>query len=281
MSGILYVCGTPIGNLEDMTPRAVRILNEVDIIAAEDTRNSIKLLNHFEIRTPMVSYHEYNEHERGNELIRKLKDGTNIAIITDAGMPAISDPGETLVRMAREEGLMVVVVPGPSAVVSALALSGLDTRRFVFEGFLPRVKKEHKERIEAIRTEERTIVLYEAPHRLKKSLEELAEVLGAQRKISISRELTKKHEETVLTTLGEAAAYYNENDPKGEFVLVIEGRNKEEAIEEQRKSWESMSLAEHVQYYVNQGNDKKEAMRLTAADRGLSRRDVYNALLEK
>ena len=280
MSGILYVCGTPIGNLEDMTPRAVRILNEVDIIAAEDTRNSSKLLNHFDIHTPMVSYHKYNEHERGAELIEKLKEGTNIAIITDAGMPAISDPGETLVHMAHEEKIPVAVIPGPSAGISALALSGLDTRRFVFEGFLPRVKKEHKERLEAIRVEERTIVLYEAPHRLQKTLEELTQLLGEDRMMSISREISKKHEETVVSTIGQAFKHYTENEPKGEFVLVIAGRDKAEAIEEQRKSWESMTVEEHVEYYIAQGNDKKEAMRLAAADRGVSRRDIYNAIMK-
>lgn len=280
MAGTLYLCGTPIGNLEDMTARAIRILKEVDLIAAEDTRNSIKLLNHFEIKTPMTSYHEFNKYDKGKTLISKLLAGENIALITDAGMPAISDPGEELVQMAYEEGIEVTVVPGPSAVVSALALSGLSTRRFAFEGFIPFEKKERREVIEGLVNEQKTIIIYEAPHRLKRTLSELCEKMP-ERRISVVKELTKKHENVMRVTLTEAVAYYEANEPRGEYVLVLEGKSREELNEERQQDFLSMDLSEHMEHYLSQGLSKKEAMKQVAADRGLSKRDIYGMLLEK
>lgn len=280
MAGTLYLCGTPIGNLEDMTARAIRILKEVDLIAAEDTRNSIKLLNHFEIKTPMTSYHEFNKYDKGKTLISKLLAGENIALITDAGMPAISDPGEELVQMAYEEGIEVTVVPGPSAVVSALALSGLSTRRFAFEGFIPFEKKERREVIEGLVNEQKTIIIYEAPHRLKRTLSELCEKMP-ERRISVVKELTKKHENVMRMTLTEAVAYYEVNEPRGEYVLVLEGKSREELNEERQQDFLSMDLSEHMEHYLSQGLSKKEAMKQVAADRGLSKRDIYGMLLEK
>ena len=278
MSGTLYLCATPIGNMNDMTFRAVETLKNADLIAAEDTRNSRKILDHFDIKTPMTSYHEHNKWEKGKELIEKLRAGMNIALITDAGMPGISDPGEELCRMAHEEGIRVSVIPGASASVSALAASGLPSGHFVFEGFLPRVTKERRERFEALSREERTMIIYEAPHRITKTMEELKELFGADRKMTICRELTKKHEEIKQTTFGEAAAYYEANEPKGEFVLVIEGISKEQIKENEKEKWDGLSLEEHMQVYINQGMDKKEAMKKVAADRGVSKRDIYNEL---
>ena len=278
MSGVLYLCATPIGNLEDMTYRAVRVLEEADLIAAEDTRNSRKLLSHFDIHTPMTSYHEHNKYEKAEELIEKLRNGINIALITDAGMPGISDPGEVLCRRAHEEGITVTIVPGACAAVSALAVSGRPSGHFVFEGFLPRTNKERKERLEVLAGEERTMIVYEAPHRIRKTLADFQTVLGGDRIVSICRELTKKHEEILEQTLEQAAAYYEENEPKGEFVLVLEGKNKEAAADEKKKQWEELSLEEHVQLYLDQGCDKKEAMKKAASDLGISRRDVYNRL---
>ena len=280
MAGTLYLCATPIGNLEDMTYRVVRVLSEVDLIAAEDTRNSIKLLNHFDIHTPMTSYHEFNKIDKGRALVDKLLEGQNIALITDAGMPGISDPGEELVRMAYEAGVMVTVLPGACACVTALTLSGLPTRRFAFEAFLPFEKKERKEALEEIRTERRTIVLYEAPHRLLRTLGELADTLGEGRQIRVLRELTKKHESRFAGTLAEALAFYTENEPKGECVLVLEGKPQEEIAAEQAEAWQELSLAEHVARYEASGIDRKEAMKLVAKDRGISKREVYQALLQ-
>ena len=278
MAGILYLCATPIGNLEDMTFRAVRVLGEVDLIAAEDTRNSIKLLNHFEIKTPMTSYHEYNKIEKGRKLVQKLLEGQNIALITDAGTPGISDPGEELVKMCYEAGITVTSLPGAAACITALTISGLATRRFAFEAFLPSDKKERQEVVKELEQETRTIILYEAPHRLVKTLKELEGVLG-NRRITVCRELTKKHETAFVTTLREAIVYYEETDPKGECVLVVEGKSREEIRKEAQSQWEQMSLEDHVQYYMDQGIDKKEAMKKVAKDRGISKRDVYNSLI--
>lgn len=278
MAGKLYLCATPIGNLEDMTFRVVRTLGEVDLIAAEDTRNSIKLLNHFEIKTPMTSYHEYNKIEKGKKLVEKLQEGMNIALITDAGTPGISDPGEELVKMCYEAGIEVTSLPGPAACITALTLSGLSTRRFAFEAFLPIDKKEKQAVLKELENETRTIIMYEAPHRLVRTLQELLENLG-DRKITVCRELTKKHETAFATTLEDAVRYYGENDPKGECVLVIEGRSREELRQEEVAKWEEMSIEEHMEYYLNQGVAKKEAMKLVAKDRGVSKRDIYQHLL--
>lgn len=278
MSGTLYLCATPIGNLEDMTYRAVRILNEVDLIAAEDTRNSIKLLNHFNIKTPMTSYHEFNKYEKADYLVSKLLEGLNIAEITDAGTPGISDPGEELVKRALDAGITVTSVPGPAAFVDALIISGQSTRRFVFEAFLPTDKKERRSVLESFQKETRTIIMYEAPHRLKKTLAELHEHIG-NRKLSICKELTKRYENNFRTTLEEAMEYYEENDPKGEFVLVIEGRSEVELQEEEIQKWDSITLEEHMNIYLDKGMTKKEAMKAVALDRGISKRDVYQQLL--
>lgn len=279
MSGTLYLCATPIGNLEDMTFRVIRTLREVDLIAAEDTRNSIKLLNHFEIQTPMTSYHEYNKYEKGRKLVEKLQDGMNIALITDAGTPGISDPGEELVKMCYEAGISVTSLPGAAACITALTLSGLSTRRFAFEAFLPTDKKEKELVLQEIERETRTIIMYEAPHRLLKTLKMLSERLGKERRITVCRELTKRHETAFATTLEEACAYYNEQPPKGECVLVIEGRSREQIAQEEKAQWEEMSIEEHMEHYLSQGIDKKEAMKKVAKDRGVSKRDIYNALI--
>ncbi len=279
MSGTLYLCATPIGNLEDITFRVLRILKEADLIACEDTRNSLKLLNHFDIHTPMTSYHEYNKIEKGRRLVEKLHAGQNIALITDAGTPGISDPGEELVRMCREEGITVTSVPGPAACVTALTMSGLPTRRFAFEAFLPTDKKEMKEILSELQRETRTIVLYEAPHRLTKTLSALCEALG-DRPAVLLRELTKKHETAVTSTLTGLLEKYEQEKPLGECVLVIEGRSRESMEEESRRSWEALSVEEHVHMYENEGNSRKEAMRLAARDRGVARREIYQALLE-
>lgn len=278
MAGKLYLCATPIGNLEDITYRVLRTLREVDLIAAEDTRNSIKLLNHFEIKTPMTSYHEYNKIEKAYQLVDKLREGKNIALITDAGTPGISDPGEDLVRICHEEGIEVTSLPGPAACITALTMSGLPTRRFAFEAFLPREKKERAAVLEQLRSETRTMIFYEAPHHLGKTLEELYETLG-NRKMSICRELTKRYEEVMPTSMEEALAYYKENEPRGEYVLVIEGKSFQELQKEKQQSWESLSLTEHMAVYEEQGIDRKEAMKLVAKDRGISKREVYQGLL--
>ena len=279
MAGKLYLCATPIGNLEDITYRVVRTLKEVDLIGAEDTRNSIKLLNHFDINTPMTSYHEFNKYDKAKVLVEEMLQGKNIALITDAGTPGISDPGEELVRQCFEAGVEVTSLPGAAACVTALTMSGQRTRRFVFEAFLPKDKKEKAKVLENLEKETRTIVIYEAPHRLTKTLKELERVLG-DRSITICRELTKKFEEAFQTTITEAIELYQEKEPKGEYVLVIAGKPEEELEAEKRKQWEEMTVKEHVNYYIGQGNDKKEAMKLTAKDRGVSKRDIYNQLIE-
>lgn len=278
MAGKLYLCATPIGNLEDITFRVLRTLKEVDLIAAEDTRNSIKLLNHFEIKTPMTSYHEYNKIEKAYQLVDKMREGKNIALITDAGTPGISDPGEDLVRICYEEGIEVTSLPGAAACITALTMSGLPTRRFAFEAFLPREKKERALVLEQLKNETRTIIMYEAPHHLVKTLEELQGALG-NRKIAVCRELTKRYEEKMLSTISDMLDFYKENEPRGEYVLVLEGKSFEEIAEEEKKSWEAMTLEEHMAVYENQGIDRKEAMKLVAKDRGISKRDVYQALL--
>ena len=280
MAGKLYLCATPIGNLEDMTFRAIRILQEVDLIAAEDTRNSIKLLNHFEIKTPMTSYHEYNKIEKAHYLIEQMRDGKNVALITDAGTPGISDPGEDLVRLAYEAGIEVTSLPGACACITALTLSGLPTKRFCFEAFLPADKKEKQAILEELKTETRTILLYEAPHRLVRTLKELSDALG-NRRITICRELTKRHETAFSTTLEEALAFYEEQEPKGECVIVMEGRTIRELEEEKQKSWEEMDLQAHMELYLGQGMSQKDAMKAVAKDRGIGKREVYRMLLEE
>ena len=274
--GKLYICATPIGNLGDITQRVIEVLKAVDIIAAEDTRNSIKLLNHFEIKTPMTSYHEYNRFDKADELVAEMQKGKDIAIITDAGTPCISDPGEVLVQKCVENDIEVTSLPGPSAVITALTLSGFSVRRFVFEGFLPPVqkKKERREALDRLRNEIGSIVIYEAPHHLKDTLIELSEVLGGDRRIALCREMTKKHEEVLRLTIAEAI----KTEPRGEYVLVIEGRDRDELIKEKTESFLSMSVKEHVQSYIDKGLSEKDAMKAAAADRGISKRDIYNEL---
>lgn len=278
--GELYLCATPIGNLEDMTFRCIRVLKEADVIAAEDTRNSIKLLNHFEIKTPMTSYHEFNKVEKARVLVEKMLKGETVALITDAGTPGISDPGEELVRQCIEAGIKVTPVPGAAACINALIMSGMPTRRFCFEAFLPSDKKEKADVLEQLKTEQRTIIIYEAPHRLLRTLTELESALGGMRKIAVCKELTKRHETVYRDTISGALGYYTANEPKGEYVLVIEGRSPKELLEEKRAAWDDMSIEEHFNMYVSQGMDKKDAMKLVAKDRGVSKRDIYNALLD-
>ena len=277
MAGKLYLCATPIGNLGDMTPRVVETLNMVDVIAAEDTRNSIKLLNHFDIHTPMTSYHEYNKVEKAYQLIGQMQNGQNIALITDAGTPAISDPGEVLVKMCHEQGITVTSLPGPAACITALTLSGLSTRRFCFEGFLPADKKEKAYVLKELQNESRTMILYEAPHHLVRTLEELHEALG-ERRITLCRELTKKFETIFPTTLEQVLEYYKTEEPRGEYVLVLEGKSLEEKRQEEISSWENMSIEEHMAYYENQGMDEKSAMKQVAKDRGVGKREIYQYL---
>lgn len=278
MAGKLYLCATPIGNLEDITLRVLRTLKEVDLIAAEDTRNSIKLLNHFEIKTPLTSYHEFNKIEKAYQLIEKLRAGKNIALITDAGTPGISDPGEELVRICCEEGIEVVSLPGAAACITALTVSGLSTRRFAFEAFLPRDKKKRGIVLEELKSETRTIILYEAPHHLVHTLEELHQALG-ERNIAVCRELTKKHEEVMRASLVEVLRYYEEHEPRGEYVLVIEGKSYADIEKEEIVEWMQMDLTEHMRIYEEKGLSNKEAMRMVAKDRGISKREVYQMLL--
>jgi 16S rRNA (cytidine1402-2'-O)-methyltransferase len=278
MAGTLYLVATPIGNLEDMTYRGVRILSEVDLIAAEDTRNSLKLLQHFQIKTPMTSYHEFNKIDKAKSLIGMLQEGKNIAVITDAGTPGISDPGEELVAMCLEVGISVYAIPGAAACITAVTSSGQPCRRFCFEAFLPKDKKERARVLEEMQQETRTMIVYEAPHHLKATLRELEAALG-NRSITLCRELTKKYEEKIKTTLTDAISYYETTEPRGEYVLVIAGKSKEQVAKEQQSKWEHMSIQEHTQLYLDQGLDKKEAMKAVAKDRGVSKRDVYQALI--
>ncbi|MCI8515411.1 MAG: 16S rRNA (cytidine(1402)-2'-O)-methyltransferase [Hungatella sp.] len=279
-NGKLYLCATPIGNLEDISFRVLKTLKEADVIAAEDTRHTIKLLNHFEIRTPMTSYHEFNKIDKARYLVEQMREGIQVALVTDAGTPGISDPGEELVRQCYEAGIEVTSLPGPAACITALTLSGMSTRRFCFEAFLPSDKKERQRILEELRQETRTILLYEAPHRLVKTLTELLESLG-NRRMTLCRELTKRYEEAWQTTLEEALSRYGDEEPKGECVIVLEGIGWRERQEAQRDVWEEMTVEEHVNFYESQGMERKEAMRMTAKDRGISRRDVYQLLMKK
>ena len=280
MSGILYLCATPIGNLEDITVRALRVLKEVDIIAAEDTRNSRKLLNHYDIHTKLTSYHEHNKWDKGRTLVDKLINGENIALISDAGMPGISDPGCELVQMAHEAGVEVTVLPGATASLSALVLSGLPTRYFAFEGFLPVENRERRIRLEKLRAEERTIILYEAPHKLQRTLKDLTETLGGERRAAAVRELTKKHETAECGTLKELEDLYNKEEPRGEFVIVIEGADPNEKASDERRNWNELSVKEHYELYIAGGMERQAAMKQVASDRGLSKRDIYKQLVE-
>ncbi len=278
MTGTLYLCATPIGNLEDITLRVLRTLKEVDLIAAEDTRNSIRLLNHFEIKTKMTSYHEYNKVDKAIYLVKKLKEGLNVALITDAGTPGISDPGEELVRQCLEADVPVTSLPGACACITALTMSGLPTRRFAFEAFLPYEKKEREEILVSLQNETRTIIIYEAPHHLKKTLKECRRYLG-NRPMTVCKELTKKHEKKLRGTIDEVIAFYEENPPRGEYVLIFEGKSRQEMKEEEQKNWARLSLEEHMAVYMDKGMERKEAMKQVAKDRGISKREVYNALL--
>ena len=278
MQGKLYLCATPIGNLEDITLRVLRTLKEVDLIAAEDTRNSIHLLNHFDIKTPLTSYHEYNKIDKAYQLVEKMRAGSNSALITDAGTPGISDPGEDLVRICYEQGIEVTSLPGAAACVTALTLSGLSTRRFSFEAFLPKEKKERAAVLEELKNDTRTLIVYEAPHHLIATLKELWQALG-NRRITVCRELTKKFETAFRTTFSEAIAYYESNEVRGEGVIVIEGKSRSELIAEKQQTWEEMSVQEHMEYYLSQGMDKKAAMKQVAKDRGVGKRDIYRELL--
>ncbi len=277
---MLYLCATPIGNLEDITLRVLNTLKSVDLIAAEDTRHSIKLLNHFDIKTPMTSYHEYNKVEKARQLVELMEQGKNIALVTDAGTPGISDPGEELVRQCYEAGIEVTALPGPAACITALIQSGLPTRRFCFEAFLPADKKERAQVLEELVTETRTIIIYEAPHHLVKTLTELKEVLGGGRRLNLCRELTKHYEEKWLTTIEEALTGLQENGPRGEYVLVIEGRSTASLKQEKIAGFAEMSVEDHMELYLSQGIDRKEAMKKVAKDRGVSKRDIYQALLK-
>lgn len=274
--GTLYLVATPIGNLEDMSFRAIRILNEVDYIAAEDTRHTIKLLNHFEISKKMVAYHDHNRREKGPEIISDIQAGKDVALVTDAGTPGISDPGEDLVKLCHDHGVTVTSVPGPAALINALILSGKDTRRFVFEGFLPMHKKERRERLEMLKGETRTFILYEAPHKLKNTLSDLAKTLGGERQITLTRELTKKYEEIQNMSMDEAIAYFKDNDPRGEYALVVEGLSLETVKEQAQAVFEALSMEDHMDRYLGQGMSKKEAIKQMAKDRGLPKREVYD-----
>lgn len=279
MAGTLFLCATPIGNLADITRRVLDTLQTVDLIAAEDTRNSIKLLNYYEIKTPMTSYHEYNKVDKAIYLIGQMQEGKNIALITDAGTPAISDPGEVLVKMCQEAGIIVTSLPGAAACITALTLSGLSTRRFCFEGFLPSDNKEKKDILNDLVDESRTIILYESPHHLKKTLEDLNKTLG-NRNITLCRELTKKFETILPTTLEEALVMYESQDPRGEYVIVMEGKSLADRKKEKEDSWQEMEIQQHMQFYEENGTDHKEAMKLVAKDRGISKRDVYQYLIK-
>jgi 16S rRNA (cytidine1402-2'-O)-methyltransferase len=280
MSGMLYLCATPIGNLEDITYRVIRTLKEVDLIAAEDTRHSIKLLNHFEIKTPMTSYHEFNKVDKAKYLVEQLKGGTNIALITDAGTPGISDPGEELVRQAYEAGIGVTSLPGACAAITALTLSGLSTRRFCFEAFLPSDKKDRLRVLEELKKETRTIILYEAPHKLCKTLHELYEILG-NRKVTVVKELTKKYETAWQTTITAAITHFEAENPRGEYVLIMEGKSLQEIEAQKQSRWDAITIVEHMQIYTDKGLDKKEAMKAVAKDRGISKREVYQVLIQE
>lgn len=274
MNGKLYLCATPIGNLGDVSARCLEVLESVDLVAAEDTRRTLQLLNHFEISKPLTSYHEHNKREKGGYIISLLKDGKNVALVSDAGTPAISDPGEDLVGLCIENGIEATSIPGPVAGINALILSGLPTRRFAFEGFLSVNKRHRKEHLAGVKDDTHTLIFYEAPHKLKNTLADMADVFGANRKIALARELTKVHEEIMRCTIGEAVEYYSENNPRGEYVLVIEGAKEAETEEE--AFWDNLSITEHVEKYIAEGMSSKDAVKKAAEDRGLPKRDVYN-----
>lgn len=274
MNGKLYLCATPIGNLGDVSARCLEVLESVDLVAAEDTRRTLQLLNHFEISKPLTSYHEHNKREKGGYIISLLKDGKNVALVSDAGTPAISDPGEDLVGLCIENGIEATSIPGPVAGINALILSGLPTRRFAFEGFLSVNKRHRREHLAGVKDDTHTLIFYEAPHKLKNTLADMADVFGANRKIALARELTKVHEEIMRCTIGEAVEYYSENNPRGEYVLVIEGAKEAETEEE--AFWDKLSITEHVEKYIAEGMSSKDAVKKAAEDRGLPKRDVYN-----
>lgn len=275
--GVLYICPTPIGNLEDITIRVLNILKSVDLIAAEDTRHTLKLLNHYDIKKPLTSYHEHNIKQKGKFLIDKLLKGENVALVSDAGMPGISDPGEDLIKLAIENGIDIVGLPGPSASLLALVVSGLSTRRFVFEGFLSSNKKERRERLNKIKMEGRTIIFYESPHRLISSLKDMKEILG-DRKIAVVRELTKKYEEIFRGTINEAIDKFQKDGIKGEFVLVVEGSQIEDD-EFVDNWWADMTVKEHILFYINKGFNKKDAIKIVAKERNMPKREVYKESL--
>ncbi len=271
--GTLYICATPIGNLEDITLRTIRVLKEVDLIAAEDTRHTIRLLNHFEIKNPLTSYHEHNVKEKGGELIAKLKSGMDIALVSDAGMPGISDPGADLVSLAIENGIQVLVLPGPTASITALVLSGLNTDKFIFEGFLSSKKSHKKRELESIKHYKKTTIIYESPHRILSTLKDINDILG-DRNISVSRELTKKYEETFRGTAGEALEKFNQSKVRGEFVIVVEGNTEEEKTEE-------IDIREELDRYVEEGYSNKEAIKLVAEEHNIPKNTVYAESLKR
>lgn len=279
MAGIIYLVATPIGNLQDITLRALDTLKNVDVIAAEDTRQTLKLLNHFEIKKPLISYHEHNKKESGEKIIREALDGKSFALVTDAGTPGISDPGEALVKLAIENGVKVYLIPGATAFVYGLVVSGLPTSRFVFEGFLPTDKKGRRERFEEIRDEEKTIIFYEAPHKLIRTLNDLYENFG-DRRISLCRELTKKYEEIERCTLSEAVSIYKDKKPLGEYVLIMEGMDKKEAELKKQMEYESMPIEEHIKMYMDEGMDKKDAVKRVAKERDMTKSEVYKYSIE-
>ena len=280
--GMIYAVATPIGNLADISLRALEVLRTVDFIACEDTRNTLKLLNHYNIHKPLTSYHKYNRIKKAYDIVKEVKKGKYAAFVTDAGMPAVSDPGEDLIRIAAQEKVAVSIIPGPSACLSALALSTFKTGNFVFEGFIPYEKKDRIKVFERLKTEERTIIIYEAPHRLLKTLNVLKDIFGENRRINLVRELTKKHEETLLTNFKDIISDCENGNyiPRGEYVLVIEGRPEEEVIAERSLQWERIDIALHVKMYEDSGMDRKTAIKQAAKDRGISKREVYNNLLK-
>lgn len=275
MSGKLYLCATPIGNLGDVSPRCLEVFNSVDLIAAEDTRRTLQLLNHFEISKPLTSYHEHNKREKGGYIISLLEKGKNVALVSDAGTPAISDPGEDLVKLCIENDIEVTSIPGAVAGINALILSGLSTRRFAFEGFLSVNKRHRREHLESIKNDTHTLIFYEAPHKLKNTLSDMLNTFGGRRKIALVRELTKVHEEVRRCTIAEAVDFYAENNPRGEYVIVVEGAEKAEE-EQAENEWDNMSVREHVDKYIKEGMTSKDAIKKTAQDRKLPKRDVYN-----
>ena len=279
MSGKLYLVGTPIGNLKDITLRALETLRECDVVAAEDTRQTLKLLNHFNIKKAMISYHKFNENDKSSEIIDLLLSGKNIALVTDAGMPGISDPGSVIIKRCIEGNIPFEIIPGATALITALVYSGIDTDKFVFRGFLPRENKDKKEVLEEIKGYRDTIIIYEAPHRLKNTLVFIKEILG-DRNISICRELTKLHENIFRDTIKDAIEYYAEKQPRGEYVLVISGKSDEDIQKERKAKWENITIQEHILNYIKQGFTKKEAIKMTSKERGIPKSEVYKHSLD-